>query len=73
MARIELWIDWDEEHDFSGWQEEIKLNLDRFKEDDRYAKIVSDYITRGLGYLAKEIEQIDLMVPRNGLVEDDCE
>lgn len=58
MARMQLFIDWDEDGETAGWQESVSLPLERFQFDDRYADYVSEYISRGLTYLAREVEAL---------------
>lgn len=60
MATMNLFIDWEDEGDDAEWQTTINLPLDRFRFDDKYAEYVSEYILRGLMYLAKEVEIIGI-------------
>ena len=71
MAKMNLFVDWDEEGESAGWQDSVELPLEMFRFDDKYAEFVSEYITRGLEYLAKEVELIGIKYAKQR--DDACE
>lgn len=73
MAKMNLWVDWDDEGESAGWQTSVTLPLELFQCDDKYAEFVSEYITRGLEYLAKEVELIGVKYGKHRELEDGCE
>lgn len=63
VSSIDLWIDGPEFDDTAGWKQEVIFDFERFKYDDDYARLISDYIQQRLEHLAKEVEQIAIMSP----------
>ena len=61
---FDLWLDGEDLGESAGWRQHVLFDFDRFREDDRYAKIISDYISRGLTYLAEEVEAIGIALKR---------
>lgn len=60
---LDLWIDGPERGDYVGWQQELEFDFDRFRNDDRYAAVVSAHVSKALEHLAKEIKEINIMIP----------
>jgi hypothetical protein len=78
MAKMSLWIDWESDGESAGWQEEVVLDLGQFQFNDAFAKRVSDYVGRGLEYLAREVEEVALIESTSRFGDDpvdvrDCE
>lgn len=57
---FELYLDGPSFEDAAGWRQPVVFSWERFRADDWYANLVSDYITRSLAHLAKEVEEIGL-------------
>lgn len=60
---FDLWLDGPEFDESAGWRQPVVFDFDRFKSDDYFAGLVSDYITRALANLAKEVEEIGTVAP----------
>lgn len=61
---LDLWIDVDEFGVDLGWNQPIEFfDFDRFRTDDRYAAVVSSHIAKKLEQLAKEIQEISVVMP----------
>lgn len=55
---FDLWLDGPEFDESAGWRQPVVFDFERFKSDDWFATIVSDYITRALANMAREVEEI---------------
>ena len=60
---FDLWLDGPEFDESAGWRQPVVFDFERFKNDDWFANIVSDYITRALANMAKEVEEIGTVNP----------
>jgi hypothetical protein len=63
---FDLWLDGPEMDESAGWRQPVVFDWDRFKSDDYYATLVSDYISRALANMAREVEEIGTVSPPAG-------
>ncbi len=60
---FDLWLDGPEIGESTGWRHPIVMDYHRFEVDEEYRRLVSEYIDRALLNLAKEVEEIGLVLP----------